>query len=672
MNRQLTPEFFFSNFFIEPNQINYEQIIERDIQKPKRFLVLYGYRGCGKTTFMHHLEDIFKYNMILISIDENYYEVDPIRSQLVTYLLNKIIEDKDNGLKIFNKFLDVFNSETNKRFFLVRIDEDDGFDNFINMIISFSNRNLSNDDILAIKRTLMGKRISFLLMMIIFHNLSERLLNNNTNKVFFCLDNTDAIENIDFLKEFMSQYLIFRNNVSFILDNISYEDITIKNINRIQDYYFIITARESTKAKMNAHFNIDYINMIEYINLSTTFSKTDIFSRRISYLAQLKDNQFHKNRIENFKLLFNDSLFSSIFPSMFNNDYRKILHVASILSYNQEEFDKYRNLMDLDTPYTKYGARGIIFRLIFKYFYKEEESKIIIQNQVDVMNILGYLNNNDNRYTDAVYDDPTISRDLLSLSEDFQTILENKDFVSLLFTMYNLKDSNSLAHLVTFDRLRKNDLSEINNQKDLIRLKEDDSSKFAKIRITCAGEIFLKYMISHFEFLSIQSGNKEYLFSEKNLNKRRERYGFELIIDNVYKEVKELLHKIKKISRDKYLGSLFSYYEQVEDEAKVANVHIYERIIFTHIGYIDHYRLYILKCTQLNELEKCSINEKLIDHITLFMDIFKDFESSPYARDICDNMLTCILKIIDSKYKNWDISIDDKTGELLKENSTNV
>lgn len=666
VNKHLTSKFFFDHFFSDPSEAGYQQAVERDVNRPKRCIVLYGYRGSGKTTFVHYLNKVFGYNMILISIDDYYYEADPIRYQLATYLHNVVLLDINNKLEIFNKFLEVFNSENNRYFFLTRIDKVDRFEDFIKLISSYSTKKLADEDITEIKEQLMGKRISFLMMMITLYNLCERLLHRNTGKVFFCLDNMDAIEDIVFIQDFMGQYVVFRNNVSFILDNISHPEITEKNNNRFQDYFFIITARESTKAKMNAHFNIDYINSIEYINLSVVFSKVGILNKRIDYLlAEKIINKTQIKRIENCKMLFNDSLFSSVFVSMFNNDYRKMIHVASLLAFHESEFDKYRALMGIGTDSSKYGARGIVFHLIFSYLLREDEIKDVMKHQIEVMNILNYLKNYDNRYSDIIFDDPTTSLDLLSLSKDFDEILSINDLIYLLFMMYNMKDSHNWAHLVTFDRLRVNNQHEVKKQINLIKAKEDDSSKYAKVRITCAGLIFLKYIISHFEFLSLQCGNNEFLFSDNNLKKRKQAYEFETIIEKVYNRLREFNGKIIGISKDGYLGSMFSYYEQVRDEARVANIHTYERIIFTHISYLDNFRLYLLNNMSLPAEEKREINEKLTGCISKYIDIFNEFEASPHAKSVSENMVRCIIEIIDSSYNNWKINIDDKTGELL-------
>jgi len=667
MNKELTPEFFFTNFFLDPSKQEFEQAIERDVNRPKRCLVLYGYRGSGKTTFMHNLKRTYKYNMILISIDDYYYENDPIRFQIATYLHVSILDDIKNNMNIFNKLIEILNYESNKNFFLTRIDRSDGFSDFIEMVTSFSNKKLDDEDISNIKDKLMEKRISFLLMMIIFYNLCERLLKKNTDKVFFCLDNIDAIDNIEFMKELMAQYVIFRNNVSFILDNISHPEITQKNNNRFQDYFFIITARESTKAKMNAHLNIDYINAIEYINLSTVFSKTGIFNKRLNYIStSIELSNERKKHIENCKLLLSDSLFNLILPSMFNNDYRKIAHIVSLLAFHEEEFSTYHFLMDIGTPYSRHGARGVIFKLLFEYFMKEEEIKIIIEQQSDILIILNYLKNFGSRYTYVLFDDPTTSLDLLSLSEKFNNIVGTSKLIMLLFSMYNMKDLNNWSHLVTFDRLKINNYTEEQNQKDLIIAREEDSSKYAKVRITSAGSIYLTHIVSHFEFLSVQCKNKDYLFSEISLSKNKNGYVFESIISKVYMHVKELLNKLDYISRNDYLGSMFSYYEQSEDETRV-NIHSYERILFTHINYLDCYRLFVLNNTKLEKKEKAGINEKLVDIIVKYIDIFDSFESSQYAKAICENMMVCIITIIDSSYYNINLSIEDITGIKIKE-----
>lgn len=155
----------------------------------------------------------------------------------------------------------------------------------------------------------------------------------------------------------------------------------------------------------------------------------------------------------------------------------------------------------------------------------------------------------------------------------------------------------------------------------------DVETKYSFFRITCAGRVYLTNICTHFEFFACRIfGSKSApLFSKRVLTIKNSEPLFKTIIDAVYGEVKLCCKSLEEFES---AGGICS---KVDSDFNYKNEHgIYqyhgERIIFSHISYIDIYRCYLLakKPAEINTLgiELRDISIYLIEICEKYLELF--------------------------------------------------
>ena len=176
-------------------------------------------------------------------------------------------------------------------------------------------------------------------------------------------------------------------------------------------------------------------------------------------------------------------------------------------------------------------------------------------------------------------------------------MVEQEDIVECLWAMFDLIRTSDWNHLIAFARSKRATKQRLEEEIRIYNASRypggyDDYSCF---RITCAGKVYLNNVCTHYEFFSCRALGDSYLplFCKENLQIVNGQYLFEGIIDAVYQQASACciaLHDSYE-SPDGLCRDARAPYNYKSES--IYQFHS-ERIIFSHIGYLDAFRCYVL------------------------------------------------------------------------------
>lgn len=645
-------EVFFEKIYIssETEKEEFEDLDRRIHQKHNQLILLYGYKGCGKTTFIHRyarhlrekqIRDIF-YNF------DSYGNTDPIKYTITRYVYGLIYKDivEENGV-VCDKWFEIWNYQDNKCFFSNYIDLDRNFKSILEIVSRIQNNRPNDDERGRMLEEINGiiyndMSVSEILILTVFIDIVSRLVYRKERRCIIVFDNLDVIYSTTQIEDFTKNCSQFLNDAQYIFRNIAYKEKEEEGLykNPLQDYSLIFVMRETTNTMFIEHFNDR--NLIGHpIDVSGTYDKSKIIEKRCDFVLSNSDKiQISESTRREFELigeLFKDEYIESYLFMLFNDDIRTGINAITEITfgrnYLQESLD-IRKINALDTKDTRFASRGIIFFEIFKlfaanhyfstikkteYFFSAEEWKstedgekktsIILAINISRM-ILTYLFN-----SMSDWDDNDTAVPLSRVYEDLSKLshCENdsgRDILEIvnqsLMDLFNLRNSSFWNHLITFDGLGCEPINELSHQLDMFLSKRYEFKNYGFIRITTSGYMYLNTVLTHFEYFSARKmRNNCYvpLFLPENVTMYSPGiYKFEKIINIVWEEVEDCWKKLMKFyveifekkcnyTVDSFLGSKFVYHNNTDDYIKRPLFHI-ERVAHSHISYLDAFRMY--------------------------------------------------------------------------------
>lgn len=667
-------EVFFDELYVPSlkEAAEFCDIDRRIKQRHNNLILVSGYKGCGKTTFIHkYVRHLKEKNIRYIFYNfDSYGNTDPIRYTIARYINNAIYRDiVDNNGVACNKWVEIWNYRDNKLFFNNNIDLDKHFKQIVDAISYIQNdrptvaqRENSLDEIKNIIYNKMS--LSDILILTTFIDFSSRLVNNSGKKCIMVFDNLDVMYNSVQIEQFTKICSQFFNDAQYIFRNIGYNEQESDGIyyNPLRDYYMVFVMRETTNAMFIEHFNDR--NLIGHpIDISYIYDKSEILKKRCEYVLSNKDNiHIDESTNQEFKLindLFKDEYIGSYLFKLFNDDIRTGINTITEITFAkntlQDSID-IRNNKAIDAKDAHFASHGIIFFEIFKlfatnnYFTTIKNTEYFLNMHKDDVNgmdnekgnkeilainitriILTYLFNSKRDLDDNETTVP-ISRlyeDLSKLSH--QDSDNHKDILEIvnqsLLDLFNLRNCSYWNHLVTFDGLDCIPDDELSHQLDMFLNQKYSYRNYGAVRITTSGYMYLNTVLTHFEYFSARKKRKEHykpLFLVENIERCPSGlYIFEKIINIVWKEVEECWNKLMKfyieifVGKCKYdvnsfLGSKFVYHNNRDEYIKRPLFHI-ERIVHAHISYLDAFRMYVFSVLDKRKEESDNIVQEKRD-----------------------------------------------------------
>lgn len=391
----------------------------------------------------------------------------------------------------------------------------------------------------------------------------------------------------------------------------------------------LMVMRETTKAEFSNcidHFSDKKIRFKTIMYMSNVYDLYDIIKRRCNYLIELSEYPEFRNsedfnamlsNIIYLKELLNDNYIRKNVFALFNNDYRTCIEALVSLNLAASKFvDVKKELVRKNSSWAIFGYRSFVFRNIFnmfvtsKYFsmvrrydYSVNENGKVRSINIARM-ILVYLNNS----TDMLAPPELKEKEYISLyvlfSEMLKICAKPDVIVDALWKMYDLRKEDKWNHLVTFDdmiTIEKEQLSKamdavVNNTKDY---------QFPQVKITFAGELYLTYILPHFEYYCARSENgrgeslftynSESLCNVENVSKivMDTRNEIQTCLSQLYLFDRDVLDNISEFSGSNFLESKFASTRYSEKNGKIIQMYHGEKVIYSCINYIDSFRFYV-------------------------------------------------------------------------------
>lgn len=605
-------------------------------------ILLYGYSGSGKTTFIHS----FLKDEKIIKV----HNFEDISDDGENCIKDKIIFDFVSKIKMTRCF-EFFNQLYN--FIEQHYD-------IVGSILD--NNNSITKIIKSVRELLNGDRIirdgTFKLVLIemfselntrqilILDFLSElcfkkRILGRH--KMYICYDNLDNIENVNCLINFLTDFSGFYLSAKNFMTHLNNGKNTLEEL-----FVYIVALRETTFFTLASHNQEFYAwNNLKY-DLSLTFEKNIIIQKRTDVLKKfnfLEPEQ--KQTLRAIEEFAQNKYLNKYFFDIFNQNYRYSINtIATIAKDNRESVKKYNKLCESHNKNYYMLANGIILKLLINLFQQGG----ILSESLKLLNL-----HDRNEYRQV-----SISRVILTFLSNhqadgckfnmvlsaFSNVFTNAEICSTISLLYNMKNSR-WCHLVTYkydpgltfeQQVEKYD----NNSKN-----END---FSTITITPAGISFLKVISVSFEFYSTRLinniKNSPHIFPLGLVANEYEngRFKFEVILNKVFESVEKCYSRLvrfdneimKKKGYDSFTQYCHSDYIFRKHDGAPSIAHK-EKLIFNHIGYINSFRLFLLD-QETNPLFKIKINTILVQYIEKYLKLGENDPNKSVSKEVYNSL----------------------------------
>lgn len=681
-NGALKEDFFFRHMFSRKGKCDvYISEINKSLKNNShKSILLIGNQGCGKTTFVHNLErECRDCNFKFFDFDAN--TSNPTLYEYIERLSGYLLELFKKSNIVNKTFYNLF--IMNKNLIIKKINAHNKINNFFDSFKTLfieDNKSFNKDDFIKVIDNLYFNQI---LSLIILWHLCEFKIDFQNGKEFkkivFCLDNLDVLVNKEIIENFFSEYFRFVRNVDSIIQQLDEPFICQQNITYNHLFAFIFNCRQHTWARVKEHYphNVNFVQISTFEkNITDAFDKRDILRCREKYIIDNQNyyGEFIKN-IEKTKSVLSDmdttEKYQHNIYDLFDDDYRQCtITFEQILADNPNLFDEYTNVKKMvnKSGGSLYGARGIIYKALFDKFKQigifddigvldVSADKPLVSNARMILNYLNYhtYSPDKNHQKYVVFE---------KLVKAFDGIINKEDINNALKAMFKLGYDSPWNELIAFNELHSEELIDC---------------KGLEIFITKAGHEYLSLMATHFEFFNTRIFKKRTvdipLFSKKSLMECKSSkydYNFEEIISLVFEIVQKCCRRMAEyydaVMKDKY--SNIEEYLQSHYVYTDANVLHGERIIHTHIRYIDTYRLFVLHDIG-NPKVRVSVNQKLVDSIEKYIKLGKEYPvilSKKSTEDLFPNFNEKIQIIRDSAFEDFTTRID--VEKVKNENGT--
>lgn len=670
---------------VNMHKISIEDWILKDIGQTENSLAIFieGYAGCGKSTFVQYLlsrqlqsynydYEYYNYDIGANSDGNNVRIISTIREGFIRQLIKCIIENKMHVIEEFKKLIsqkEIQYLDPNYRIY----NEFINVNTFEQAIHYYKTDKNENEFRKSMHTQLKGFSCAQILTLDYILRLSNYIKSDrhNDSVLYVCYDNLDSIENSEELNEFANILVSMRKNIDDYLNAsfYNYSDIMIPR------FVIISTYRKITAAKVESSIHMeridDYSEYNQYIDASHFYSYYNIIEKREEYFSKyIKNRQLSGNvlleELQIIKKLIKTDFIRNKYAGLWNNNYRTCSTIFDrILKNYYVQAKECEKFIDKDIDgYDEfcsvyYGASAIFLSLVCKIFHDGG------MWGEDHMNLIALKNNKKNK---SMLELTSLSRLLLTY------ISNNRDFSGKISAVSTLKIFDefcalfdpdaickSLANMLARDKTdtwrrpiyyHRNAINDNENiEKALLKQWENSNTNkdeqyiaYTELLLCECGYAFIERLSSSFEYFSnrISNDNKSlYLLSD---------FGkIEQIVKDVYEAVCLCCQDMITFS-DKYMKrkKILNYDEYIQlsihprTRSGKPQLHT-ERVIFSHISYLNHCRLYFINSVTSSNTKK-DVNEMFVSYISKYLTLYVK-----KIKPICTNRMSVVeelLKII--------------------------
>lgn len=703
---KLTDDLFYNILYYSDKRAEkLEKDLDEWFMKGNNVAIILGYMGCGKTTFVnHYLWRKKRINDKVIVFDLEKKNVKTKTDIFINKLgleLYSLLKEKDNSFrKVFYKLYD-----DNYDFF-DNCEPDDTLQEFVVCYCAETNLNKREQGV-QIKKALLKLRIESMFSVLFLYLIAIQVIDGKGVDYLLCFDNLDVAYEGKSLQLFYEGFLNAITNWERGLPNLEYPIDVIGKRDLYNNMNFIFSMRETSKSKVTAYFRKEITGFVKPFNLTEVYDKAAVIRKRVALLKRYKEfvepNVLRKCELID-KILNDSYIKANIFP-LFNHDYRSCINNIVMICDDSASEELIQDFLDLNSiymndfeiQYSRYGARGILFRLIFNVFkaegYYEKISIYSFDNVTHkeqfsiprmILTFVSNIQTNDGKIAISIGGTNTPVA-LNRIFEAFRGIIDADVIVNCIINMYELRNT-SWNHLITFDTLKGNDVDDIREELQNYNSGKKNS-EYSTVLITCGGNAYLSTMATHFEFFASRIWGSSYapLFAKRNLVRdKKGKFVFQIIIEKVHATVKNCCNRIRTFDTEKFLSkyeeniyinyadSDYVYKDRKEKDGQIKIIKQFhgEKIIHTHISYLDAYRLYLLNTDIVEEKDKPLINQIIVDFIKNYIDIIdtKKVIFSDSTLLIVEKYQKAIEKIEGSNYADNRTAISVEEGSNIAKN----
>ena len=520
--------------------------------------------------------------------------------------------------------------------------------------------------------------------------------------IYICYDNMDSIENFDELKIFDNTLTALRRNIDKYITQIASQKF-YKNKIKCPKFIIMATYRKITAAKVDINNQAERCEdptsenkFIYYVDASHNYKYQDIVKSRVKYYAQnlLKANvnlNELKKRLEVAEELTKVDFIQKIYAGFWNNNFRTCTNIlAEAIENHEKETSDCIKLSKSNTDgydndgLANIGASSVFMGIICKISGEKGIWKSDRLNLVELTDdqksdhicdltsvsrlILTYMSNQ----TDGTHARPVTMKELFDEFSDLYGCPNNKngeEIIDSVTKMLARDETDTWRRPIYYHKNAPDSNNDFQQQWLSYCGKSEKKASYTELLLCDCGYSYVRRLMSDFEFFSARKLGRKHT----NLYLATDCEQLSDIINAVKSAVKGCCIKLNTF-QDKYIEiksiTLPEYLEldiHPRTRSNISQLHA-ERIIFSHIHYLDHCRKYHLKYNksvskkEINDLFKKNIREYLLLYHTYI-------EPKDRRRIDVANNLTERLKELDSAPQNrWTkISIaTSKSKEIRK------
>lgn len=651
-----------------------------DLETTDNSLVVFieGYAGCGKSVFVQNL---LKSQLESLDYDSNYYNYDlgayfqnlgshrikdAILEAFLDHLATCIIKGQLEVVEKFQKILSsrhISDLDTSRQIFY-RFSNTEVFKNAVQLLYKnrFVTDEESRDSIMGTFRgTLEGQLSSFLIEQILavdyLFRIADYMVNQQRRILYVCYDNMDAIENFDDLMIFDKTLISMRRNIDIYINDV------FSNLEMEAPRFIILaTYRKITASKVELScrperaedFGDEDSDYVYYIDGSCFYRYEDfVRNRRDYFVSFIKDYHISAQPLIdklNFAATLSEINFVKYrYSGLWNNNYRACSEIIKMLLENYEsEIEQCFALLkdDIDgydeDVYAYRGASSIFLNLICKIFLnrglwgKDHMALIPLNDFVPDDStptsslttlsrlLLTYIcNHKDNQGINQPVS-------ITEIFDEFKNLFSENEICSCLENMLLRDHTSTWRRPIYYHRNAiddsKNIFDGLKEQWNNYMINKQTDGCYSEFLPCECGHTYLEQISTDFEFFSVRyyDSKIQSIYMLDDMDKIKE------ILDDIQGAVEMCCRRMVIFcNRYKIAKGLTSNNEYVNCLIHPRTYHNNpqlhtERMIFSHIAYLDYCRLYFLSKT-LDYGKKKSINLIFLDTIKNYLRIYREY-----------------------------------------------
>lgn len=608
-----------------------------------------GYQGCGKTTFINSVISFYDRENELqfsdkIQVDCDDYGVNGEAKALQKIFTKRILKYMMTHIGTLENYISFYERNhvniSDCINFAYLYDTYSFFLDFVDARKSLNDPCHINEIAAHFASASIRDSLYILLLLSLANEFMKDPENIKTPVLLF-VDNMDYIDDYQQLHDFIDAIKALTKDMSNIFPNLilSHRSGLSSNTRFTKKVLLIISMRETTFACLPSSHDRDLDGAIfSFQDITEMYGKSSVVDKRLEFIRN--SSLLHHTRKDESTLIseiMRDDFTNRVLVPLYNNNYRRVIDaITRIIAEHPQDFDDYRRIMLSRHFYLRHGARGILFKYILDSFNSKSNDIDNCFRRIGVLDLQNRKNNNISiariiltylsSHTETHCNNANNSVTLDKIVRELEDVFPRHEIIGSILNMYSLKDS-CWSHLVSFCHLNANpaQMSAMlkTSNYDELNLKE------TMLHYSCAGKTYLEYMTSHYEFFTsrIFFADVPALFCTSNFSGSKR---YVKIINKVTDEVEKCCDSLRThnesiktrfgLSGKQYEDSFFvAQIKRSQDDGRRTNQFHEDRLINSHIGYLDRFRQYLMQSTVITHDEKIETNAYLCSVIKRYV-----------------------------------------------------